>query len=164
MSYFSNFIAKSWLNDLEGQRSLHGTHPLTLVTICAKYEKNPSKTVCAVQRSRQDVPYFSSFIANSSLNDLEDIGQGHYMTPSHASDHLCLIWKELIQNCRNYRANTACGTDGRTEWNQYTPPHNNFFVLGVSWHNEKSETLKAGCAFSAILVKSPIWFQLFQII
>ena len=34
---------------------------------------------------------------------------------------------------------------------------------GVSWHNEKSETSKAGCAFSAILVKSPIWFQLFQL-
>ena len=34
---------------------------------------------------------------------------------------------------------------------------------GVSWHNEKSETSKAGCAFSAILVKSLIWFQLFQL-
>ena len=50
-------------------------------------------------------------------------------TPLHASDHLCLIWKESIQNCRRYRADTACGTDGRTdgwtdgrtEWNQYTP-------------------------------------------
>ena len=36
-------------------------------------------------------------------------------TPSHASDHLCLIWKESIQNCRPYRADTACGTDGRTD-------------------------------------------------
>ena len=36
-------------------------------------------------------------------------------TPSHASDHLCLIWKESIQNCRRYRADTACGTDGRTD-------------------------------------------------
>ena len=71
----------------------------------------------------------------------------------HANDHLCLIWKESIQNCRSYRA----------EWNQYTPPHNNFVVPGLSWHNEKSETLKAGCAFSAILVKSPIWFKLFQL-
>ena len=50
-------------------------------------------------------------------------------TPSHGSDHLCLIWKESIHNCRWYRADTACGTDGRTdgqtdgrtEWNQYTP-------------------------------------------
>ena len=47
-------------------------------------------------------------------------------TPSHGSDHLCLIWKESIPNCRWYRADTACETDGqtdgRTEWNQYTPP------------------------------------------
>ena len=49
-------------------------------------------------------------------------------TPSHASDHLCLIWKESIQKCRSYRADTECGTDGRTEWKQYTP--NNFVVRG----------------------------------
>ena len=46
-------------------------------------------------------------------------------TPCHGSDHLWLIWKESIQNCRCYRADTAAGTDGRTdgrtEWNQYTP-------------------------------------------
>ena len=36
-------------------------------------------------------------------------------TPSHASDHLCLIWKEYIQNCRRYRADMACGTDRRTD-------------------------------------------------
>ena len=36
-------------------------------------------------------------------------------TPSHGSDHLCLIWKESIHNCRWYRADTACGTDGRTD-------------------------------------------------
>ena len=46
-------------------------------------------------------------------------------TPSHGSDHLWLIWKESIQNCRCYRTDTAGGTDGRTdrrtEWNQYTP-------------------------------------------
>ena len=54
-------------------------------------------------------------------------------TPSYGSDHLWLIWKESIQNCRCYRADTAARTDGRTdgrmdrrtdrrtEWNQYTP-------------------------------------------
>ena len=36
-------------------------------------------------------------------------------TPSHGSDHLCLIWKESIHNCRWYRADTACGTDGWTD-------------------------------------------------
>ena len=36
-------------------------------------------------------------------------------TTSHGGDHLCLIWKECIQNCRCYRADTACGTDGQTD-------------------------------------------------
>ena len=70
----------SWLNDLkaisQGQRSLCATHPLMLVIICAQYRKNPSRTVHAVERIRQDVPYFSSFIAKSWLNNLKDTGQG----------------------------------------------------------------------------------------
>ena len=41
--------------------------------------------------------------------------------PSHASHHFCHIWKESIQSCRCYRVDTACGTDGQTEWNQYSP-------------------------------------------
>ena len=32
--------------------------------------------LCAVEQTQQDVSYFSSFVANSWLNDLEDIGQG----------------------------------------------------------------------------------------
>ena len=36
-------------------------------------------------------------------------------TPSHGSDHLWLIWKESIQNYSYYRADTAGGTDGRTD-------------------------------------------------
>ena len=44
--------------------------------ICAKYGKNSSRTVHAVEQTQQDVPYFSSFIAKSWLNDLEDIGRG----------------------------------------------------------------------------------------
>ena len=42
-------------------------------------------------------------------------------TPSHAIDHLYQIWKESILNCRCYRADTGCGTEGRTKWNLYTP-------------------------------------------
>ena len=45
-----------------------------LVIICAKYGKNSSKNVCAIE-GMQDVPYFSSFIANLWLKDLEDIGE-----------------------------------------------------------------------------------------
>ena len=36
-------------------------------------------------------------------------------TPSHTSDHLCLIWEESIQNSRSYRVDTECGKDGRTD-------------------------------------------------
>ena len=47
--YFSSFTAKSWLNDLgdicQGQRSLCATHPLMLVIICARFRKNPHRTV-----------------------------------------------------------------------------------------------------------------------
>ena len=58
------FYCKSWLNDLEhinqGQRSLHVTHLLMLVIICTKYGKNPSRTGCAVERTRQNVIYVSA--------------------------------------------------------------------------------------------------------
>ena len=30
----------------------------------------------------------------------------------HARDHLCVIWKESIQNCGRYRADMAYETDG----------------------------------------------------
>ena len=119
VSYFSSFIAKSSLNDLEdigqGQRSLHLTHLLMLVIICAKYGKNPSGTLPAVEWTRQDVTYFTNFTAKSWLNDLESQGQRSLcVTPSHASDHM-LIWKESIHNSRHYRADTVCGRDGWTE-------------------------------------------------
>ena len=39
----------------------------------------------------------------------------------HASGLLCLIWKESNQNCRSYRADTACGTDVWSETN--IPPN-----------------------------------------
>ena len=32
-------------------------------------------------------------------------------TPSDGSDHLCLLWKWSIQNCRCDRADAACGMD-----------------------------------------------------
>ena len=47
----------------------HGRHQL-----CQKC--NPSRTVCALEPTLQDVPYFSSFTAKSWLKDLENIGQG----------------------------------------------------------------------------------------
>ena len=60
-----------------------------LVIICAKYRKNLSRTVHAVERTAQDNPYFSSFIAKSWLNDLEDIDQGQRSL--HATHPLMLV-------------------------------------------------------------------------
>ena len=55
-TYFSSFITKSCLHDLEdidqGQRSLCATHPLMLVVICAWYGKNPSRTVDVTERTQ----------------------------------------------------------------------------------------------------------------
>ena len=87
-------------NDLEdigqGQRSLYATHPLILVIICAKYGKNPSRTVDFFSRSRP------KNFKNSNFQILKKTRN----TPSNDSDHLCQIWKESIQNCRRYRADT----------------------------------------------------------
>ena len=61
--YFSIFIAKTWLNDIGwGQWSLCVTHLLMLIIIGAKYRMNPSRTVCVVEQTQQDVPYFSSLL------------------------------------------------------------------------------------------------------
>ena len=77
VTYFSSFIANSQLNNLDdigqSQRSLRATHPLILVIINAKYEKSASRTLRTVERTTKCVPHFSSFIANSCLNDLKDI-------------------------------------------------------------------------------------------
>ena len=37
-------------------------------------------------------------------------------TPSHASDHLCQIWKESIRNCRYYRADTIFKAKAKWPW------------------------------------------------
>ena len=37
-------------------------------------------------------------------------------TPSHASDHLCQIWKESIQNCRRYRVDTIFKVKAEWPW------------------------------------------------
>ena len=109
-----------------------------IVIICAKHKKNPSRTVNVTERTR---------FSKSRPNDLEDIGQGQRSlcaTLSHGSDHLWLIWKESIQNCRCYRADKAAGTDGRTDGqtdrrtdgrSETNIPPNNFVVRRV-WYNK----------------------------
>ena len=113
--YFSSFITKSkWLNDLkdigQGQRSLWATPPPTThhpyppplmpVIICDQFGKNPSRTVHAVERTWQNVPYFSSHSwMNLKIFIICD-------TPSHTSDPLCPIWKESMQKCTYCTADT----------------------------------------------------------
>ena len=114
--YFNSFIVKAmtkwpWIY-MSRSTVLCATHPLILVIIYAKYGKNPSRTVHAVERTQQDMLYFSIFITKLWLSDLEDI-------PSHAGDHLCLIWKVSIQNCRCYRVDTRANR--WTGWFLYTP-------------------------------------------
>ena len=75
-----------------------------IVITCAKYKKNPSRTVDATEWTR----FWPWRYRSRSKVIVCD-------TPSHGSDHLWLIWKESIQNCRCYRADTAGGTDGRTD-------------------------------------------------
>ena len=82
------------------QRSLCTTHPLMPVIISAQNWKNPSRTVCAVERTWQDVPYFSSHSwMNLKIFIICD-------TPSHTSYPLCPIWKESIQKCTYCTADT----------------------------------------------------------
>ena len=93
----------SQLNNLEdigqGQRALHATHTLMLVIICNKYGKNSSRTVCAVEQTWQDVPYFSSFIAKSWLNDVEDTMYSRYITVGGSKQ-----WYRDISGSAIYRA------------------------------------------------------------
>ena len=125
MGHILAFFCNSWLNDLkdigQGQRSLCVTHPLISVITCAQYGKNPSRTIRAVERTLNDLPYFSRFFFLFSVMaewPRRYRSRSKFImcdTPSHASDHLCLIWKESIQKCRNYGADTEFGMDGRTD-------------------------------------------------
>ena len=60
----------------QDQRSLHATHPHMLVIICATLGNKPFRNVNVIERTRQDVPFFSRFIARLWLHDLKYIGLG----------------------------------------------------------------------------------------
>ena len=129
--YSSCFIANAWLNDLEdiaqGQRSLHITHPLILLVIFAKYKKNLSRTLYAVEQT-QDVIYSGSpFIAKSWPNNLEDIGQGRRSSYARHSPMWSFMPNIERIHPELYELQSGHGmqdgwTDKRTDkWNQYTP-------------------------------------------
>ena len=90
-------FSKSRSNDLEdigqGQRSSHATH-LMLVIICMKYGKNPSRTRCY----RADTIFKAKAKWSWRYRSRSKVIICN--TPSHTIDHLCLIWKESIENCR----------------------------------------------------------------
>ena len=100
-------FSKSRSNDLEdvtqGQRSTHATHLLKLVIICTKYRKNLSGTVDATEVER---PW--RYRSTSKIITCD--------THSHANDHLYQIWKESIQNCRRYRADTIFKVKAEWPW------------------------------------------------
>ena len=90
---------------------LSATHPLMLVIIFAKYGKNTFRTVHTVERTWQNVPYFSSFIAKSWLNYLQGICQGQR---SLCTTHPLV----LVIICAQYRKNPS-RTVGVTEWTRH---------------------------------------------
>ena len=85
-----------------------------IVIICAKYRKNPSRTLDATERTR---------FSKSRSNDLEDIGQGQ--RSSHAT-HLLML--EII--CTKYGKNPSRTVDAteRTRFSRSRP--NNLEDIG----------------------------------
>ena len=80
-----------------------------IVIICAKYKRNPSRTVDATERTR---------FSKSRSNDLEDIGQGQ--RSSHAI-HLLM----LVIICTKYGKNPS-GTVDATERTRFSRPRPNY--------------------------------------
>ena len=101
-----------------------------IVIICAKYKRNPSRTVDATERTR---------FSKSRSNDLEDIGQGQ--RSSHATHLLMLViictkygknpsgTVDATGRTRKVNGQTDGQTDRQTGWIQYTPP--NFVAGGI---------------------------------
>ena len=79
-----------------------------IVIICAKYKRNPSRTVDATERTR---------FSKSRSNDLEDIGQGQRSL--HAT-HLLM----LVIICTKYGKNPS-GTVDATERTRFSRPRPN---------------------------------------
>ena len=78
-----------WMTWRYRSRSKCITHFLMPVIICAKYAKNPTRTVDAVEWTHQDVPYFSSLL------------QSHgWMTSK-------IKVKVIIQNCKEIQSRHA---------------------------------------------------------
>ena len=82
----------------------------------------------AVEPTWQDVPYFSSFITKSWLNDLKDIAQGQWSVYVCATQPLI----EVII-CAQYGKNPARTVHGVEQTQQGVPYFSNF--IAKSWLN-----------------------------
>ena len=109
---------------------LHKTHPLMLLIICAKYGKNPSRTVVLYSghhKMSEGLPYFSNFIRDSWLNDLEDIDLGQRsLRMTHPS--------MLAINCAKY-GNNLSRTVRAVEWTWQDVTYLISFIA-KSWLND----------------------------
>ena len=106
-------------------RSSLKAHSLMVVIICEKYGKNWSKTICALEKTRQDLPYFSSFTLKKLwLNDLEDIGPGQQSLYVTHPLIICAWYGKSPLRAVGATAWTWGITDGQkdrwTGWFQYT--------------------------------------------
>ena len=122
-----------------------------IVIICAKYKKNPFRTVDATEQTR---------FSKSRPNDLEDICQGQ--RSSHATHPLMLViictkhgknptWTvDATGQTRKVNGQTDGQTDGRTDgqtgWIQYTPPN---FVA----YNKRDEKWITTISLSFVVIK-----------
>ena len=88
---------------------MHHTLSYASIHLSQIWKESIQSFMCCRAHTTRCAIYVGSFIAKSWLNDLEDIGQGQ---GSLCATHpLCLTWKESIQICSCYRADT----DGRTD-------------------------------------------------
>ena len=94
-----NETKSSYKNQLERSRNApFWEYHHYLIYHLQKYRKNPSRAVRGVEKTRQNVPYFSSFIAKSQLNDLEH--KGHGQRSLHAT-HLSWYWS-FVPNIKGF--------------------------------------------------------------
>ena len=100
----------NYLEDIgQGQMSLYATHPLILVIICAKYGKNPLRTVDFFSRSRQII-----------FKNLPKIQISRFWKKnSHGTRPLMIV---II--CAKYRKNPS-RTVYATEWTPFSKSRTN---------------------------------------
>ena len=121
-----------------------------IVIICAKYKKNPFRTVDAKERTR---------CSKLRSNDLEDIGQGQGSSLATHPLMLLIICTKYGKNqswtvdatgrTRKVNGQTDRQTDRQTGWIQYTPltslrrggGHKNLTSMTLNLHEN-------GCKFS----------------